>query len=232
MATTTNLSESKQGQVHLTGGAAADAVRYRAMSEARFLLRNLSPEERKTTLVTQATAAIFLDVDDKTLNAARTARINALSSTPPTVIHPLKLASIHFVDIQPRPKYSAQELLNYIDRLEHAGQLHPTSQKHAIKYPEKIRPRILIGFQTWMATATAEEEWPFCIQADGHPMEWLTAIASDKTTDDVRWLTIRGFAELATSTAQARSAKAEGVVIAVGTPTPESTEKIGHQSSL
>ncbi len=218
--------------MHLSGGAVADAARYRAMSEARLLLRNLSPEERKTTLVTQATAAIFLDVDDKTLNAARTARTKALSSTPPTVIHPLKLASIHFVDIQPRPKYSAQELLNYIDRLEHAGQLHPTSQQHVIKYPEAIRPRILIGFQTWMATATAEEEWPFCIQDDGHPMELLAAITSDRTTDDVRWLTIHGFAELAISAAQARSAKAEGGVIAVATPIPESSEQIDRQSSL
>ena len=175
-----------------TGGAElVQEKKNKAILAARGFLRSMSEEEAKSFSYSTAAASVILDVDAGSLADARKARLKALAQT--IDIHPLSWESIHFLDMQPKEKYSAIELRNFLDRKGHANSLHVNSQKLAAMYPPEIAPSTLIGFQTWLAQSDLDELWPFCIQDSGRPLDLLAAMQLDQTTEMVEWMTIREF---------------------------------------
>lgn len=176
----------------MAGGAQLmEEKRRKATLAARAALRALPSTELESTPYSTAVASVILDVDAGTLSDARKRRLKSLANDEP--IHPLALESIHFLATPPKPSYSANELLNFLKRVEHANSLHVNAQKMADKYPKEIAPRVLLGFQMWLVLADPEELWPFCIQASGRPLDLIAAIQINETTEVVEWLTIREF---------------------------------------
>ena len=200
-----------------SGAALMEEKRSRATMDARKILRALAPEELSSYTYTQAAAAVILGVDPGTLADAREKREEMLKNK--NVIAPLQLESIHFVVTMPRASYPALELLNYLDRVAHAGLMSSDAQKYAIKYPEKIRPTVLLCFQTWLIEATPVDVWPFCIGSGGRPMDLMAALILNQTTEEVEWLTIREFGQKAADAASLAFAEMERVSINV--PIPE-----------
>jgi hypothetical protein len=177
-----------------TGGAElVQATKHKAILAARAMLRLIPEDEVKSFSYSTAAASVILDVDAGTLADARKARLKALEDN--TDIHPLSWESIHFLDTQPKEKYAAIELRNFLDRKGHANSLLINSQKLVSKYPPEIAPRVKLGFQTWLTQADPDELWPFCIQDSGRPLDLLAAMQLDQTTEQLEWMTIREFGE-------------------------------------
>lgn len=205
------LTNSLQYQVHnrhiyfgrsgmATGGAELmEEKKRKAILAARAALRALPKEDLKSFTYSTAAASVILNVDAGTLSDDRDSRVIALKQK--LDIHPLSCQSIHFLDTQPKAKYPAIELLNFLKRHEYAISLYPNLQKDASMYPPEIAPRVLMGFQSWLVQSDPDELWPFCIQASGRPLDLIAAMQVDQTTEVVEWLTIRKFGKRAADAA-------------------------------
>lgn len=135
-------------------------------------------------------AAALLGVDAKTLQRKRKQRDALLSKGEEP--DPLDLSSIDYVPPRPAVKYSAQDLEDFLKRL------YAATKSHKVKLPPspgKRQPVAALGFQTWMASASPMDTWPFSIQADGRPMDLCAAIITGKLTGKAEYLTLRMFAE-------------------------------------
>lgn len=170
-----------------------------ACLSAQEMLRNKPKAKLATCTLSNAQAAAVLDVDPKTLAAAKKNREDMLNSKKS--ISPISLESISFIDAEPYVRYPAIEILNFLDRRGYASQLHPLSQHKASNYPADIAPTKLLAFQTWLTGADPGELWPFCIPPSGRPIDLVAAIELEQTHEIVEWMTIREFARRAADAA-------------------------------
>jgi hypothetical protein len=204
----------------LGGAQKAEVDRDKAAASLLQVLEMTPENVLESRLYSQAEACTLLGKDPKTLTKARAER----NAKGPNVhsINPLDLASIHFVTVDKVDSYPAIELLNYIKRRKFARRLSISAQADPKKYAENIRPTTLLGFQTWLGTASVKDTWPFCIQPSGRPVDFVAALVFGQTTDDIRWLTIREFATMAADTAACEHVSVEQTVVADVTRIPES----------
>lgn len=186
---------------------AFDPNKMAAMGLVRKALREIPKEDLATVPFSVGAVAALLDKDPKTLHSARVTREEMLDEEK--VIPPLSLESIAYAGTPAAATYMALDLVGYLDRLALAPTLRGWEQKLPKSYPKLNLPRSFLGFQSWLAHAEVMELWPFAIQPDGRPMDVIAAILSEQVGDDVRWLTIRQFGDLAADAATHRHVKDE-----------------------
>lgn len=148
------------------------------------------PEDQKmASAFSVAEASLILGESQKALHRARAARDEELAKKPADrrPIDPLSLESIACVPVSKKFKYPASEIEDYLARFEEAV----AGKRRLVR---SAMPPIL-GFQSWLATVTPIETWPFSIQRDGRPMDMCAAIAAGKLTGKAEALTLRAFSE-------------------------------------
>ncbi len=200
----------------------SEIARNEAVAKARRVLRSIPEDDLNSRTYSQAQACLVLDKDAKTMRKAREER--TVRGAQAGSIHPLNLASIHHIHIDGVDAYPASELINYLDRVEFAGKLSIVAQKDPKKYTKSIQPTSLLGFQTWLGEASADETWPFCIQPSGRPVDFVAALVLQKTTNDIRWLTIREFSTMAADCASNAFVQADQIVLEDTTPAAKKAE--------
>jgi hypothetical protein len=204
----------------LGGAQLAEMTRDKEVAAAQKVLESIPERLLESRLYSQTEACNVLDKDAKTLKSARNKRI--AQGVNVSSIHPLDLASIHFVVADDVEAYPAIELINYIKRKGFARRLSINAQIDPKMYAETIRPTTLLGFQTWLGTASVKDTWPFCIQPSGRPVDFVAALVLGQTTNDIRWLTIREFSTMAADTAAYAHVSVEQTVVGDETRIPES----------
>lgn len=204
-----------------------DPKKMAAMLQVREALRAIPKEELATVPFSVGAVAALVDKDPKTLHDARKTREEKLKSGK--VIDPLSLESIPYVETPNATTYMGLDLVEYLDRLALAPTLREWERKLPQSYPGLQLPRSFLGFQTWLARAEVTELWPFSIQSDGRPMDLIAAILSDTVGNDVRWLTIREFGNLAADTASQAFHDEEKVVLTSESTTPDAPEPDGRR---
>jgi len=148
------------------------------------------PEDQKMSAAfSVAEASLILGETQKALHRARAARDEELAkeSKDRASIDPLSLESIACVPVSMKFKYPASEIEDYLAPFEAAVEAKR----------KQVRPALppILGFQSWLASATPLERWPFSIQKDGRPMNLCAAIVAGKLTGKAESLTIREFGE-------------------------------------
>ncbi|MBK7656988.1 MAG: hypothetical protein IPJ18_20185 [Betaproteobacteria bacterium] len=66
-------------------------------------------------------------------------------------------------------------------------------------------------FMALLSEPDAAQEWPFTIQANGRPIDMVSALEFDRLTGEVEWLSIRQFAEQAAKAAEDIKSRAVSV---------------------
>lgn len=153
-------------------------------------LMAIKPEVKPHYFFEVGDACALLGVDAKTLQRKRKLRDTLLANGEDP--DPLDLSSIPYVPPRPAVRYSAQDLEDFLKRL------YAATKSHKVKLPPSPGKRqavAVLGFQTWMATASPVDNWPFSIQPDGRPMDLCAAIITGKLTGKAESLTLRMFAE-------------------------------------
>ncbi|MQA20937.1 MULTISPECIES: hypothetical protein [Rugamonas] len=161
-------------------------------------LREKPADQKMAAAFSVAEASLILGETQKALHRARAARDEELAKKPTDrrPIDPLSLESIACVQVSKKFKYPASEIEDYLARFEEAV----AGKKRLVR---SAMPPIL-GFQSWMATASPVETWPFSIQRGGRPMDMCAAIIAGKLTGKAEDLTLREFSErLADASARA-----------------------------
>jgi len=204
---------------------AFDPKKMAAMGEVRKALRDVAREDLATTLFSVGAVAALLDIDPKTLHSARVSREEMLGKGK--VIPPLWLESLPYAGTRTSAKYTALDLVEYLDRQALAPTLKVSAQNLPESYPKLNVPRTFLGFQSWLSHAEVTDLWPFAIQPDGRPMDVIAAILCEQVGDDVRWLTIREFGNLAADTAL-RAFHAEEKAVLLSEPTMPVEEEPGN----
>jgi len=195
-----------------------------AMKQVREALRAIDRQDLATYPFSVSAVSALLDKDPKTLHDARKSREEMLDQKK--VIPPLWLESIPFAGTHSAATYMALDLVEYLNRLALAPTLRLWEQALPKSYPKLDLPRSFLGFQNWLAHAETTELWPFSIQPDGRPLDVIAAILCDTVGDDVRWLTIREFGDLAANTASQAFHGGEKVVFVSEIATPAADEPI------
>lgn len=167
-------------------------------------LYSMTPEARRDRDYSMADAAVLLDTSAKTLERARAAQVKALSSTPPARIDPLSFEALSFA---PSPTGSGR----YVCNADSVFQLFKRRRERAKADDERLTAAMginaVLAFHAWTSDALARDKWPFAIQIDGRPLDFVAALALDKLTGEVEWLTLREFGDkLANAAAKASSA--------------------------
>lgn len=156
-----------------------------------------------------ANVCVLIRCEAKTLFNARKKRTAALTKGQP--IHPLELESLPFVPKQ-NPTYMAIHLVQYFDRLMKATGMNPADVMIPGNY-QTFAVHAVLGFQNWLNAAGPQEQWPFAVQKSGRPMDLIAATLSHQVTNDIRWLTIREFGEVAAHAASDTFAETEQQVL-------------------
>ena len=167
-------------------------------------LYSMTPEARRDRDYSMADAAVLLDTSAKTLERARAAQVKALLSMPPARIDPLSFEALSFA---PSPTGSGR----YVCSAESVFQLFKRRREQAKANDERLMAAMginaVLAFYAWTSEALAQDKWPFAIQIDGRPLDFVAALALDKLTGEVEWLTLREFGDkLANAAAKASSA--------------------------
>lgn len=191
--------------------APLDPKKVAAQREVRATLRTIPKEELATFSLSVGAVSVLLDKDPKTLHAARLTRDEWLAEGK--AIHPLSLESIPYAGTPNAATYMALDVIEYLNREALAPTLNIKEQSVASNYPSLNLPRSFLCFQRWLAHADATELWPFSIQADGRPMDFIAALLEGSVGDDVRWLTIREFGDLVSHGASNAFSEAESEVL-------------------
>lgn len=166
-------------------------------------LYSMTPEARRDREYSMADAAVLLDTSAKTLERARAAQVRAMSSTPPARIDPLSFEALSFA-------LSATGSGRYVCNADSVFQLFKRRRERARAEDERLAAAMginaVLAFQAWTSVALADESWPFSIQDDGRPLDFVAALTLDKLTGEVEWLTLREFTDkLANAVAKASS---------------------------
>jgi len=201
---------------------AFDPNKMAAMGKVRMALRSIAKEDLATSPLSVGAVSVLLDKDPKTLHSARVTREEMRNAKK--VIPPLWLESIPYAGTPTAATYMALDLVEYLDRLALAPTLREWEQKLPQSYPKLNLPRSFLGFQSWLAHAEVTELWPFAIQPDGRPMDVIAAILCEQVGDDVRWLTIREFGNLAADAADRAFHVGEKTVLLSDPTTPVEEE--------
>lgn len=125
---------------------------------------------------------------------------------------PLDIASIDYVPPRPTVKYSAQDLEDYLKRLYAATKVRGVGMA---RQPGKPNAAAVLGFQSWLASASPLDKWPFSIQPDGRPMDICAAIITGNLTGTAEDLTIREFGERVADAASRSFHEAEARALAM-----------------
>jgi hypothetical protein len=181
--------------------AAKDIESHAARIAALMAIR---PEVKQNYFFEVGDACALLGVDAKTLQRKRKLRDALLEKGEDP--DPLDLSSIPYVPPRPSVKYSAQDLEDFLKRLYAATKSHRVKLAVA---PGKRLAVAVLGFQTWMASASPIDTWPFSIQPDGRPMDLCAAIITGKLTGNAERMTLRAFAERVADVAAQAFQKAE-----------------------
>jgi len=151
------------------------------------------PEPRKAVhFLTPVEVAAILGEDPKALHRARAAQEEALAKGAP--IEEGSLASIPFLYEKKRAKYTPQSIIDHLAFKAEAQKVKVIRIKAATAKAGPAVHSFAAGFQSWTATATPLDTWPFSIQPDGRPIDLVAAIALGITTGKAARLTIREFA--------------------------------------
>ena len=191
-------------------------------------LMAIKPEVKPHYFFEVGDACALLGVDAKTLQRKRKLRDTLLSNGEDP--DPLDLSSVPYVPPRPAVKYSAQDLEDFLKRL------YAATKSHKVKLPPSPGKRqavAALGFQTWMATASPLDAWPFSIQPDGRPMDLCAAIITGKLTGKAESLTLRMFAERVADVASRsfHEAEADEVEMASG-PGKKSSKRQRRETGL
>jgi len=191
-------------------------------------LMAIKPEVKPHYFFEVGDACALLGVDAKTLQRKRKLRDTLLSNGEDP--DPLDLSSVPYVPPRPAVKYSAQDLEDFLKRL------YAATKSHEVKLPPSPGKRqavAALGFQTWMATASPLDDWPFSIQPDGRPMDLCAAIITGKLTGKAESMTLRMFAERVADVASRsfHEAEADEVEMASG-PGKKSSKRQRRETGL
>lgn len=173
-----------------TGKYVSTAKQIEHHAEKLAALMAIKPSVKAIYTFEVGDAAALLSVDPKTLQRKRKERdaILANGGNP----DPLDISSIAYVPPRPSVKYLAQDLEDFLRRLADAAKA-PYSAKP--KMPAKPSLLAVLGFQSWLASASPLDRWPFSIQADERPMDLCAAILTGKLTGKTEDLTLREFGD-------------------------------------
>lgn len=153
-----------------------------------------------------ADAAVLLDTSAKTLERARAAQVKALSSTPPARIDPLSFEALSFA-------LSATGSGRYVCNADSVFQLFKRRRERAKADDERLTAAMginaVLAFQAWSLEAAPDDTWPFSIQDDGRPLDFVAALILDKLTGEVEWLTLREFGSRAADAAMRAQSAAQ-----------------------
>jgi len=178
-----------------------------AAKAVRNALRAVAKEDLAIKTFKVNAVAVLLDKDVKTLFNARLTRDEMIQATK--TIHPLSLESLPYIDSQPAATYAALDLVKYLDRMALSPTLKKWERGLPQSYPGLGISRSFLGFQSWLSRCTATDLWPFAIQEDGRPMDFIAAMLGEQLGEDIQWLSIREFGELAAHTASQARADSE-----------------------
>lgn len=124
--------------------------------------------------------------------------------------HPMSLPYVPPAGTEREVRYIAQDLLDYLAR--RAKVVDRSFLKRGAENPR------MRGFQSWLAFGSPAETWPFCMQADGRPLDMAEAIATGRLTQEAERLNIREFCDRLAEAASRSGADSEAAVLDRATP--------------
>lgn len=163
----------------------------------------MSPAQRDLTMLSAIEASVLLKISIGTLDRARSKRRDLEQAGE--LIAPTSHASIPFArsgDEGP-VQYFAQDVVDFLTRLRGASR-----QSNAPREPAPLMAK-LEGIRCWMLAADAEETWPFSIQRDGRPVDFMDALSHGLLTSQAQRLTLRDFARQMADVVAAQFASSE-----------------------
>ena len=105
------------------------------------------------------------------------------------LLHPMSLVYLPATGKEREVRYTAYDLHRYLARRFKSANRSFLKRGGSPMDPE------LRGFQSWLSYADAADTWPFCIQADGRPLDMCEAIATGRLTEDSMRLNIHEFSD-------------------------------------
>lgn len=192
-----------------TGKYVSTAKQIEHHAEKLAALMAIKPSVKAIYLFEVGDAAALLSVDPKTLQRKRKERDGILAKGEEP--DPLDISSIAYVPPRPTVKYLAQDLEDFLRRLAEAAKA-PYSAKP--KMPGKPAALAVLGFQSWLASASLVDTWSFSIQPDGRPMDLCAAILIGKLTGKAEDLTPREFGDRVADAASRAFHEAESQALA------------------
>jgi len=136
--------------------------------------------------------AVMLDTNARALDRARQDQEKALAAGGR--IDKLSFASLAFMPSlsgSGRHTCSLEEVHQFLERRRVA------EEDLRFKLQAAMGLNAALAFQAWTLEATPDDAWPFSIQADGRPLDFVAALTLDKLTGEVEWLTLREFGNCA-----------------------------------
>lgn len=185
-------------------------------------LRAMSTEERREEIYSAKEASLLLKREVETLEKDRRTQRKVMAD-PDAKKRKIKKSSYTAVKYIPADnpggevEYTGEALLTFID-------IRISTETEPVLY-RGLEPTIdpkLRGFQSWLSYASPSDEWTFCIQPDGRPLDVQEAAETKRLTADVRELNIGDFArmvaEAANTSFSAKESDDIGSVVAKGKP--------------
>lgn len=159
-------------------------------------LRAMSPDERREEIYSAKEASLLLKREVETLEKDRRTQRKVMAD-PDAKKRKLKKSSYAAVKYIPADnpggevEYTGEALLTFID-IRIATETEPVLYRGL----EPTTDPKLRGFQSWLSYASPWDEWTFCIQPDGRPLDVQEAAETKRLTADVRELNIGDFARM------------------------------------
>ncbi len=151
----------------------------------------LTSKQLEIKVLTHTQVAALIGRKPKTMEAdRRKQRAAKAAGTPIDPTDPISIPYIAPTASEREVQYMASDLLAYLKR--RSTSVDRSHLKRGGGYPDPA----MRGFPSWLSLADASETWPFCIQADGRPLDMMEAIATDRMTEDAVRLNIREFSDM------------------------------------
>ncbi len=185
-------------------------------------LRAMSPEERREEIYSAKEARLLLKREVETLEKDRRTQRKVMADPDPKKrkIKKSSYAAVKYIPADTpggEVEYTGEALLTFID-IRIATETEPVLYRGL----EPTTDPKMRGFQSWLSYASPSEEWTFCIQPDGRPLDVQEAAETKRLTADVRELNIGDFArmvaEAANTSFSAKESEVFDTVAAKGKP--------------
>ncbi|MDY0747925.1 hypothetical protein SNE35_25715 [Paucibacter sp. R3-3] len=154
-------------------------------------LASLTRSAQKRLILTTKQTGIIINREPKTMEADRRKQRALKAAGQADQIDPTHPMSLPYI-----PAHSDEREVHYVasDVVDYLGRRYATVDRSFLKRgaPLSADPA-LRGFRSWLSQASVAETWPFCIQADGRPLDMAEAIATGRLNDDIEQLNLREF---------------------------------------